>query len=69
MSRIRQTIGGLGELLALAARSRFRMRGPYWRWRFETAFGADPARWPARRRRLGAILEYGRWIWRMKRGL
>ena len=62
-----ETLGGLWELFLLGCRSRFRLSGPYWRWRMETAFGADPARWPPRRQRLLATLEYARWIYRMKR--
>lgn len=62
-----ETLGGLWELALLAARSRFRLRGRYWRWRYETAFGSDPAVRPPRRQRLRAVLEYGRWVYRMKR--
>ena len=68
MRRWLETLGGLWELLLLAARSRFRMGGAYWRWRRETAFGTDPARRPPRRERLRAVLDYGRWVYRMKRG-
>jgi hypothetical protein len=60
--------GGLWELFMLAARSGFRLRGAYWQWRYETAFGSDPARRPSRAQRLRAILAYGRWVYRMKRG-
>ena len=67
MKWIIETIGGLFELAMLALRTGFRFSGPYWRWRLETAFGADPARRPPRRQRLHAALEYGRWVWRMKR--
>ena len=62
-----ETIGGLWELLRLAFKTRFRLRGKYWRWRFETAFGNDPSRMPPRRERLRAMLEYGRWVYRMRR--
>ena len=62
------TMGGLCVLLVLAARSGFRLRGPYWRWRAETAFGPDRAKWPPTRQRLAATLAYGRWVYRMKRG-
>lgn len=67
MRRIQETIGGLWELACLAAASRFRLRGPYWRWRAETAFGGGSAP-PPLGRRLRAILDYGRWVYRMKRG-
>jgi hypothetical protein len=62
-----ETLGGLWELFLLAVGSRFRVRGPYWRWRYETAFGGDPAARPPRRQRLRAMLDYGRWVYRMKR--
>lgn len=66
-ARIAEIAGGVWELLLLAARSRFRMRGAYWRWRAETAFGTDPAARPPLRRRLRAVLDYGVWVHRMKR--
>lgn len=66
-SVFRESIGGLWELALIAARSRMRFSGAYWRWRMETAFGSDPAAMPTRRARLGAILAYGRWVYRMKR--
>ena len=60
------TLRGLWCLLSMAAATRFRMRGPYWSWRRETAFGSDPARWPAARERRRAILEYARWAGRLR---
>ena len=68
MQRVVETVGGVWELFLLAVKSRFRLRGPYWRWRFETAFGTDPSARPPRRQRLRAVLDYGRWVYRMKRG-
>ena len=65
---VADTLGGLWQLLMLAGRSGFRTRGPYWRWRYETAFGSDPALLPPRAARLRAILAYGCWVHRMKRG-
>ena len=67
MRYVVETFGGLWELLLLGLRSRFRFRGPYWRWRFETAFGSDPSAFPARWQRVRAMLAYGRWIYRIKR--
>ena len=69
MRWLAETLGGLWELALLALRSRFRFRGPYLRWRYETAFGSEPARRPSRVRRLRAMLAYGRWVHVMKRGL
>ncbi len=68
MRRLVEMLGGLWELFLLAAGSRFRVRGRYWRWRYETAFGGDPAARPPRWRRALALIEYGRWVYRMKRG-
>lgn len=62
-----ETIGGIWELFLLAAKSRFRMRSSYWRWRYETAFGHDPDRHTTRRERLHALIEYGKWVHRMKK--
>jgi hypothetical protein len=68
MGRVGDTLGGLWELLVLVVRSRFRLRGPYWRWRHETAFGARTTARPTRWRQLSAMLGYGRWVHQMKRG-
>ena len=67
MRRLLDTLGGLWELMRLGARSRFRLGSAYWRWRYETAFGNDPAARPPRRQHIGALLDYGRWVYRMKR--
>lgn len=59
------TLGGVYELLRLAAITRFRFRGRYWRWRFETAFGRGlPA---SRGELIRRVLSYGRWMHRMRR--
>ena len=65
--RIIENACGLWALLVLAARSGFRLGGPYWTWRMETAFGADPARRPPLHERWRQVLAYGRWVHRMKR--
>ncbi|MFZ4573997.1 MAG: hypothetical protein ACOYN0_06345 [Phycisphaerales bacterium] len=58
------TLLGLCELALLVARSGFRLRGKYWTWRMQTAFGRGV---PADRRELLlAVLEYARWVRRMK---
>jgi hypothetical protein len=67
MRRLIETLGGLWELLLLGFKTRFSFSGAYWRWRIETAFGSDPNRWPPRRQRLHATLDYARWVYRMKR--
>jgi hypothetical protein len=68
MRNVLETLGGIWELGLLAVRSRLRLRGPYWRWRAETAFGVRPQARPSGWRRARAVLEYGRWVYRMKRG-
>ena len=68
VGRLIANLFGCWELLLLAVRSRFRLRSGYWRWRAETAFGADPARRPPRRERWRQVLAYGRWVHEMKRG-
>lgn len=60
------TLGGLYELARLGIITRFRFRGAYWSWRLHTAFGRG---YPASRSEtLAAILAYGRWVYRMRRG-
>jgi hypothetical protein len=68
VQRIIDTLGGLWELLLLGVKTRFRLRGPYWRWRYETAFGTDASRMPTPRQRRRAMLAYGIWVYRIKRG-
>jgi hypothetical protein len=66
MSGVIEFFGGLWELFRLGWLSRFRFRGPYWEWRMHTAFGRG---YPASRMELvRSILEYGRWMYRMRRG-
>lgn len=66
MRAVLDTLGGLYQLARLAVISRFRFRGPYWSWRLHTAFGrGTPAsRWEL----VCAVLAYGRWMHRMRRG-
>jgi len=59
-----ENIAGLWELLTLAARSGFQMRNSYWKWRRETAFGDFRV---GRFDRFRAILDYGKWVHRMKK--
>lgn len=60
------TLCGLYQLGRLAALSRFRFKGPYWSWRLNTAFGAG---YPSSRTELlRALLAYGAWVHRMRRG-
>lgn len=55
---------GAWELLRLAVRSRFRLRGPYWAWRWHTAFGRGA---PPRGELVRSVLRYGHWARRMRR--
>lgn len=60
------TLGGLYELLRLGVITRFRFSGPYWHWRLHTAFGRG---YPATRAQtVRAVLDYGRWVYRARRG-
>jgi hypothetical protein len=56
--------GALYELARLALISRFRFKGPYWQWRLHTAFGKG---YPGRPELIRSVLEYGRWVRRMRR--
>lgn len=67
MRHLFDNLGGVWELLLLAIKARFRLRRPYWRWRYETAFGNNQATRPSRLEQLKAIFSYGRWVYRMKR--
>tara|TARA_Y100001933_G_C18768455_1_gene467113 strand:- start:281 stop:478 length:198 start_codon:yes stop_codon:yes gene_type:complete len=58
-----RTLRGLILLGLLVVRSRFRLRGAYWTWRRETAEGSGGS--ITRGERLGAVLEYARWLDRM----
>ncbi|MBX3356531.1 MAG: hypothetical protein KF724_12615 [Phycisphaeraceae bacterium] len=57
----------LWQLARLAWAVRFRLNGPYLRWRRETAFGHDPSKWPSPAERRAAVLRYGAWMSQMKR--
>lgn len=60
------TLGGLCELARLAILSRFRFAGAYWQWRLHTAFGRG---YPSSRAELArSVLDYGRWVYRARRG-
>ncbi|MCC6660516.1 MAG: hypothetical protein IT437_06475 [Phycisphaerales bacterium] len=64
MRRLLDTLGGLYQLARLGVLTRFRFRGPYWQWRLHTAFGRGH---PPRRELVRSVLEYGRWMHRMRR--
>ena len=66
VSRILPTVGGLYQLARLGVLTRFAFRGPYWRWRLETAFGRG--RPDSAREMIRGVLDYGRWMHRMRRG-
>jgi hypothetical protein len=61
------TMDAVWQLARLAVVTRGRLRGRYWHWRMETAFGTDAARMPSRLERLRAVLRYGHWVGRMRR--
>ena len=53
--------------IRLAIATRFRLRGSYWRWRHETAFGTDPHRHPGRAEAIRLAIHYAAWTTRMRR--
>jgi hypothetical protein len=59
-----ETLGGLWQLLRLGLLSKFRFGGPYWKWRRHTAFGRGT---PPRGELVRGVLEYGRWMHRMRK--
>lgn len=59
-----EILGGVYQLGRLGVLTRFRFRGPYWQWRLHTAFGKG---YPKRSELLLSILDYGRWMHRMRR--
>jgi hypothetical protein len=65
MMRLLDTLGGVWELFRLGCLSRFRFSGAYWTWRMHTAFGRGH---PPRPEMRHAVLEYARWMFRMRRG-
>lgn len=56
-------LGGL-ELVRLAVTTRFRLRGPYWSWRWHTAFGRGT---PPRGQLVWSLLQFGLWARRIRR--
>ena len=64
---MKYTIDALWQLARLAVLSKFKLRGAYWKWRADTAFGTDVGRMPSRAARLLAVLDYGAWVGRMRR--
>lgn len=65
MTWLRETIGGLWQMLRLFALMRFRFSGPYWGWRMQTAFGRGR---PGKREMLHGVMAYARWMHRMRAG-
>ncbi len=59
------TLWALYELARLGVVTRFNFRGKYWTWRWQTAMGSNPT--ISRTERWRAMLEYGRWVARMRR--
>jgi hypothetical protein len=58
-------IEGCLGLLSLGVATRFRLRGPYWAWRTQTAF---PQGTPAggKPQLIRLAIEYGAWSWRTR---
>ncbi len=64
MRNLLDTVAGLSDLLLLFAKTGFRLRSPYWQWRLHTAFGRG---YPSKREFARGMLEYARWVSRMRR--
>lgn len=65
MTLVIDFLGALYELARLFVVTRGRMRGAYWTWRLHTAFGRG---YPASKTEtLKSVLDYGRWVYRMRR--
>jgi hypothetical protein len=64
MRAVWDTVLGLFDLLRIAAASGFRFKGAYWEWRLHTAFGRG---YPPRRELIRGLLDYARWVRRMRR--
>ncbi len=62
---LRDTLGGVYELVRLALLTRLRFRSTYWRWRFTTVFGKGVP--DSRRELVTHALRYGRWVHRLRR--
>lgn len=63
IGRFFETLGGMYELARLAVITRLRLRGAYWQWRYHTAFGRGV---PPRGELVRGVLEYARWVRRMR---
>lgn len=63
--RPREFLRGVAGLLMVGAQTRFRLRGAYWSWRRETAFGH--ASRPGVAQEWREALAYGAWAWKMRR--
>ncbi len=63
------TLTALIALARLGVTTRFRLRGGYWKWRNETAFGSATANFKSHswQSHTHAVLEYGAWVARMRR--
>ena len=63
----RHFVTGLLGLFLLCIRYRGRFKNSYWQWRRETAFGQDASRSSGGVDRWWAILDFGAWVWQIRR--
>jgi hypothetical protein len=66
MGRVTDFFGAIWVLVTLGWVSRFRLSGRYWAWRTQTAFPEGSAS-HSQLGKLGLVLEYAKWAWRMRR--
>ncbi|HLP82720.1 MAG TPA: hypothetical protein VK157_00075 [Phycisphaerales bacterium] len=59
------TLWALYELARLYVITGGKLKGAYWTWRWQTALGDNHGK--SRRELVQAMLEYGRWVARMRR--
>jgi hypothetical protein len=57
--------GAVLALLRLGVATNFNFDGAYWKWRWQTAWGNGEK--PKGREKLRAMMEYARWVARMRR--
>lgn len=60
-----ELLGGAWALALLALRSGLRFKGAYWTWRMQTAFGRGMPE--SRAELLKGLVEYARWMHRVRR--
>ena len=66
--RVADAVQSILGLIWIGIGQRGRIRSSYWRWREQTAFGQPDQHEVCPRQRRRALMAFGRWSWRMRRG-